>query len=219
MTIAVQRRCQVAGLHKRGQSPFFHPHPPRAFTLVEALVTISLAAVAGCALLLGTSASLQTTDEALRQTLAQGMAQQLIDEVVGGRYAAVGAGPQQYPLGPNAAEAAGDRYFYDDIDDFNGFSSQPATDPYGVELGTEDGEGGQREAAFRCRDGFFQHWRQEIEVYYVSESDPTVRLPEGQRSDYRAVEVRLIYDPPDRGPRELANIRRVVAYVPSLSLE
>lgn len=188
------------------------------FTLIEAMVAISLVAIAASALLLSTSASLQNTDDSLRQTITQDMAQQLMDEVVGCRYVAFGAGPYQTVLCPNAAEAAADGRSYDDIDDFNGFRGQPPTDPYGITLGADDGSGGLRDPAFQCRDGFFDNWRQEIDVYYVNQADPTAPLAAGQTSDYRVVEVRIIYVDPQRGDRELANIKRVVVYVPLLSI-
>ncbi len=181
-------------------------------------MAITLTAIAAAALLLGTSASLQTTDEAMRATIANGMAQQLMDEVVGGRYMAVGAGGYQTVLGPNATEMGAARAYYDDIGDFNGVRSRPPSDPYGVPLGADDGAGGQRDPAFQCRSGYYKNWRQEVDVYYVSEADPTARLPAGQTSDYRAVEVRIIYADPARGDRELAKIRRVVAYVPPLPI-
>lgn len=218
MNIAVSAHARVGNISRTAVRRRLNSPAPRAFTLIEALVAISLAAIAGSALLLGTSASLQTTDEVLRQTIANGMAQQLMDEVVGGRYMDVGVGAYQTTLGPSPTEAAGVRYYYNDIDDFNGLRSCPPTDPFGVPLGTEDGLGNQRESAFQCRSGFFRNWRQEISVYYVNDANPTVRLPAGQTSDYRVVEVRIIYVDPDRGDRELAKIRRVVAYVPQLQI-
>ena len=190
---------------------------PAAFTLVEALVSISIAAVAGSVLLLGITSSLQTTTEALEGTIANGMAQELIDEVVGGRYHAVGEDGYRILLGRSWYEGSGSgRERYDDIDDYDNLRIQPPEDLWGIELGKDDGEGGARHPGCQAPAGFFKNWRQEIDVYYVDESDLSTRLPFGQVSDYRAVEVRIINNDPDRGPRELANIRRVVAYVPPL---
>lgn len=190
---------------------------PAAFTLVEALVSISITAVAGSVLLLGISSSLQTTTEALEQTIATGMAQQLMDEVVGGRYHALDVDGYQITFGPSFYERSGSgRERYDDIDDYDRLSNKPPTDPWGIELGRDDGEGGERHPGFQAPAGLFDNWRQEVDVYYLDESDLTIRLPLGQVSDYRAVEVRIIDDDPDRGGRELIRLRRVVAYVPPL---
>jgi len=182
-------------------------------------VVICLAAIAGSALLLGTTSSIYSTDDTLRQTIAYGMAQQLMDEAVGGRYMELGGSPYQTTLGPDASETSGGtRKLYEDSDDFNGFRSQPPTDFYGVALGTDNGQGGQRNAAFQCRAGFFQNWRQEIDVYYVSDTNLATPLPAGQTSDYRAVEVRILYNDPACGARELVKLRRIVAYVAPLQV-
>jgi len=200
--------CTLAGRRRRF---------PAAFTLVEALVAISITAIGGTALLLGISSSLQTTEYAIEQTIATGMARQLLDEVVGTRYCADGIGdPYQTYFGPSSYEAGGTgRERYDDIDDYHGFRSKPPVDMWGVELGTDDGEGSQRHPNFQAPPHFLDNWQQEIDVYYVDESDLTTPLPSGQVSDYRVVEVRIVLVDPDRGRRELASARQVVAYVPS----
>ncbi len=190
------------------------------FTLIEALAAIALTAVAGSALLLGMTASLQNTDDALRRTVAIGMAQQLMDEAVGCRYMELGGSPYDAVPGPNASEsAAGTRLLFDDVDDFYGYRCQPPKDLYGIELGKDNGQGGERNPTFWCSPTFLQNWRQEVDVYYVSESDLTTRLPAGQTSDYRMVEVRVVANDPKSGPIVLANIRRVVAYVAPLQVD
>lgn len=189
------------------------------FTLIEALAAIALTAIAGSALLLGSSASIQNTDDAMRRTIAYGMAQQLMDEAVGCRYMDLGGSAYDTTIKPSASEAAaGNRSLFDDIGDFNGYRCQPPTDFYGVALGTDDGQGGQRNPNFRCSSTFLQNWRQEVDVYYVSDTNLTTQLPAGQTSDYRAVEVRIIYNDPKSGPLQLAKIRRIVTYAIPLSV-
>ena len=195
-------------------------HARPAFTLIEALAAIAVVAIAGSVLLLGTASSIQSTDDAMRRTIAYGMAQQLVDEVVGCRYMELGCSAHDTVLKPSAAKAAGGtREKFNDSDDFNGWRSQPPKDLYGITLGTDDGQGGQRSASFQCRSGFLQNWRQEIDVYYVNDTNLMTALPAGQTSDYRVVEVRIINNDPTRGPSELAKIRRVVTYVPPLSID
>ncbi len=198
-------------------------HPTRksaaaraAFTLVEALVAVTIAAVAASALLMGVHSSLQTTEAAMQQTIAAGVAQQLMDEVVGNLYCEPGT-TGYASLGPSAWEAQGTaRERYNDVDDYHAQRVKPPKDRWGVLLGTDDGKGGQRHAAFRAPAGYFDNWQEEIDIYYVRESDPAVRLPSGQTSDCRAVEVRIVDVQPDGARRELATLRRVVAYVPVL---
>lgn len=188
---------------------------PSGFTLVEALVAMSITAIAGAALLWGVESSLQTTRHAMEQTIARGIAEQLLDEVLGWQYCSDPSQPYQWPLCPNAWETGGAaRERFNDIDDFTGFARTPPVDPWGVALGADNGEGGTRHANFRAPPRFFAHWKEEIEVYYVSPADLSTRLPDGQVSDYRAVEARVVVETPDRGRRELATARRVVAYVP-----
>jgi hypothetical protein len=178
------------------------------------LAAIALTAVAGSVLLLGTTTSVQSADHALQRSVAYGMAQQLIDEVVGCRYMELGGSPYDTTPKPTASEAAtGTRQLFDDIGDFNGYRCQPPKDCYGITLGTDNGQGGLRSSAFQCGAASFQNWRQEIDVYYVSDTNLTTPLPAGQTSDYRVVEVRIIYNDPNGGCRELAKIRRVVTYV------
>ncbi len=185
------------------------------FSLAEALVAIAMAAIAASALLMGTYASLQNAQEAWKRAVAAGMAQQLMDEIVGNKYCAYANNPYETNLGRSSWEAAGTgRERYNDIDDYNGIRTQPPTDLWGVRLGMDDGQGGVRHPAFQAPPELFDSWRQEVDVYYVSETNPNQRLSLGQVSNVRAVEVRIMENDPQRGWRELARLRRIVAYVP-----
>jgi hypothetical protein len=185
---------------------------PAAFTVLEALLTIIIAALAGGVLLLGTFSSLRNTNQNMHATIAQGMAQQLMDEIVGNRYCEYGVDPYQYPLGTGSDEPQ--RRNYDDIDDYNGLRSQPPKDFYGVALGQDNGQGGLRNPLFWAQSGFFVNWKQEVDVYYVSAADLKTKLAAGQASDYRMVEVRIILIDPVEGNRVLSVLKRVVPYVP-----
>jgi len=188
-----------------------------AFTLVEALIAISILAMASTVLLVGSSSSLQTTDESLKRTIAAGMASQLMDEVLGATYCADRYAGHQFDLGRSIWEANGTgRERYSDIDDYDNVSTKPPTDLFGVLLGRDDGRGGERHAVLQCSPGFLQHWRQKIDVYYVEEDDLDTPLAYGVATDYRLVEVRIVEEPPGEPARELARLRRVVAYVPPL---
>jgi hypothetical protein len=72
-----------------------------------------------------------------------------------------------------------------------------------------------RHANFRSPSGF-ESWRQRIEVYYVSESDPSTALANSQTSDYRAVEVVIERRLSSGDYLELARRRRIVANVPKI---
>jgi len=187
-----------------------------AFSLVEVLLAVSIMAMAGGAIMLALASSVQTTQFSVEANIARGIAEQLIDEVVGQRYGAAGAGPYQYPLVANAWELGGlGRERFDDTDDYNGFVAQPVEDILGDELGQGDSGGYSRHPNFRLPTGYFSGWREDMEVYYVNATNPSLRLGAGVTSDFRAVEVGILRDNPDGTRRELAKLRRVYAYVPA----
>lgn len=191
------------------------PTAPRGFTLVEALVALSITAIAGAVLLLSVDNVLSTTNDAVDRTIAQGMANQLIDEVVGLRYCE-SDNPHEFSLGPTGSENRGvKRDRYDDTDDFDGYEASPPRDRWGNSLGQMDNSGDGRPSALRSSTTEFQQWRQKIAVYYVSASNPDVRLPDWLPSDYRAVEVIIEREAPNGAVRPLAQVRRVFCYVPA----
>ena len=189
-------------------------HHRPAFTLVEAVIAVSITAMAGSALLLGIGNSMQTTGEVLDQAIATGMARQLMDEIVGRRYCGAGTSPNETVLGPTGGENHGTVRQYDDIDDYNGYVAQPPVDQFGIPLGSDDGRGAQRDPNFQAYPGCFNRWRQQVAVYYVNQSNVSQPLPAGQTSEYRAVEVTISIEDPIRGLRPAATLRRIVANVP-----
>jgi len=188
-----------------------------AFTMVEAILAITIAALAGSVLLLGTTTSLETTRKSMYAAIARGMAQQLMDEIVGCRYFESGGNPYSTVLGPETGETTGGtRQLFDDSDDYNGLRTKPPKDFYGIALGKDDGAGGQRNTLFQVPAGFLDNWQQEVDVYYVSESNLSTKLATGQTSDYRVVEVRITANNPGQGTQVLATLKRVLSYVPPM---
>jgi type II secretory pathway pseudopilin PulG len=184
------------------------------FTLLEAMIALSVALAACGAMALSLHSAFQQTDYTVEQTIAHGLAEQLADEVLGRLYADGDA--YSTFLGPSATEQAGQaRERYNDADDYNGVRRQPPTDPWGVPLGTDDGEGGRRHENFMPPTGYLDRWRQEIDVYYVNASNPSVRLTGTQTSPLRAVEVRIYDVEPNGARRQLTLVRRVISHVPS----
>src|SRR5262245_52995751 len=118
----------------------------RGFSLVEVLVSLTLLGLAGSTLLLATASTMQAGNDALAQTIARGVAEQLLDEILGQPYCETGGNPLAYPLGPNAGETSNPlkTSLFDDTDDYNGYTCSPPRDAWGIDLGTENGQGGQR---------------------------------------------------------------------------
>jgi type II secretory pathway pseudopilin PulG len=182
----------------------------RAFTLVEAMVSTTITVIAGSAVLLGIASSIKTTDDVLSRTQAGGMASLLMDEIAGQLYCQNPASPYEYPLGAPGI----DRDQYDDIDDYEGFLSQPPRDRFDFPLGTEDRQGGQRDPSFRIDPNYFANWEQKVSVYYVDANDPSQPLSPGLTSAFRAVDVNINYKDASQATRPLAGLRRVFTYVP-----
>ena len=191
------------------------------FTLIEALVAISIMALAGSVLLLAAQTSLDATDDAGKQAIAQGICDQVLDEIMSHRYMETGEAYDKNVLNANAGESI--RQLWDDTDDFNSYSVQPIQDTYGQTLGNGDDAGGQRHPNFKVVNGFFAKWRLRVDIYYVSSTDLSQRLDSPPvaaggnlttTSGYRCAEATVEYQDTDGTYRTLAKGRRVYAYMP-----
>ncbi len=187
------------------------------FTLVESMVALTLVVIVGAALLARFGDQGRFVADSLDETVAEGMALQLMNEVAGCRYVAAGLSPlSTAEFGPSGWEAAGaGRERYDDVDDFHGYSASPPVDRFGVPLGTQDAGGITRHPKHQAPPEAFSGWRQSVAVYFVSDANPTVRLPAGTPSYHKEVEVVISYTDPLEGAVELARLSRVFAYVPT----
>jgi len=184
-----------------------------AFTLVEALIALSITSLAGAVLLLSVQSSLDTTIEAVERTIADGVAQQTLDEVLTKRYVGQGDSPLLVTLGAATTELLGQgTSLFDDTDDFNGYVAQPLKGTYGEILGTGDDNGNPRLANFRVRSDFFQNWRVRVDVYYLDPTNPM--NASAAPTNYRAIEVHVELIRPNGQAVPLASRKRVITYVP-----
>jgi type II secretory pathway pseudopilin PulG len=193
-------------------SPLTAARRRAGFSLVEALVAITVLAFAGSVLLLAVESSLQTTTDAVDRSIADGIAQQLLDEVSLQRFMEPGTDCTD-PLGRTGWEDAGNgRTRFNDTDDYHEYESQPVAGWWGEPLGTGDDAGSTRHTAFQVPTGHFVDWRQRVEVYFVDPVDPSLRLSSGT-SELRAVEVHIERVEADGAVRPLASRKKVIAYV------
>jgi prepilin-type N-terminal cleavage/methylation domain-containing protein len=188
----------------------------RGFTLIEAMTAMTIMAIAGSTLLMGLASNSSTTRDALERAIAAGMAKQLLDEISGMMYIEPGGSAYDpMPLGPGSPEiSAGARRQFDDIDDYHNIRTTPPTDRWGVTLGTDDGRQATRNASFQVPTGYFTGWKQWVDVQYVSETNFTTPLTSGT-SNYRRIRVQVLVEQADGTTRTLADLSRVVTYVPS----
>lgn len=186
------------------------------FSLIEAMIALTLVTMAGAALLTRFGDQGRFVADSLDESVAEGMALQLMNEIAGCRFVAAGqTANSTASFGPSASESAGTgRERYDDIDDFHGFTASPPVDRYGVVLGGEDLGGTTRHPSHKVPSTAFTGWRQSVAVYFVSDTNPSQRLAAGVGSFHKEVEVVISYNDPREGAVELARLSRVFAYVP-----
>lgn len=185
----------------------------RAFSLIEALLALSVMSLAGAVLLLSVQSSLGTTLDAVDQTIADGIAQQKLHEILTKRYMMDGGDPLQSVLSANASELMGPgTSLFDDADDYEGYSAKPLTGIYGEALGTGNDGGSLRLQSFRLRSDFFQNWRIRTNVDYVSATDHAVKS--NTPTYFRVVEVTVDMARTGGAMLPLASRKRVLAFVP-----
>ena len=183
------------------------------FSLVEALIALSITSLAGAVLLLSVQSSLDTTIDAVDQTIADGIAQQTLDEILTKRYVGPTESPTATTLGPSTSELlSGGTTYFDDADDYNGYTAIPIKGWYGELFGTGDDSGNLRLASFRVRREFFQNWRVRVNVYYVSPDDHT--LQSATPTYFRAIEVTVEQLKSSGAVVPLATRKRVITYIP-----
>ncbi len=185
-----------------------------AFTLIETIIALGLMAVVVGAVTYSLVSSLQVAEENQELAIAEGLAQDLMNEILNRRYCELGTSPYDPYLRPGSVEKyPGTRELFDDIDDYNGWVEEPPQDRWGIPLGEEDGVGGRR--PYPARAASLSGFRREVIVSYVSSQDFSKTLPFGSVSDYRKIEVIVSRRYPNNVVRQLVKLTRVVGHVPS----
>lgn len=205
-------------LRSRATCPPPWRRPWAAFTVVEALVAMALAGLVASSLLLTSYSGINRAMETYETFVAYGLAEQIMDEIVGQPYREKTQTPYQWPLGTESddgqpAQPAARNHF-DDLDDYHNYaSSSPLTDRWGYPLTVGNGQGGKRDPAFQLPQSHWEGWSLQVAVAYVPEGSWDKDLTDGQTTDYRSVTV-VVAKTVAGATRELARIRRVVGYIP-----
>jgi len=183
------------------------------FSLIEALIALSITSIAGAVLLLSVQSALDTTIEAVDKTIAEGLAQQTLDEILTKRFVGPAENPLTAVLGALSSELQNlGTSLFDDTDDYAGYVSKPLKGFFGETMGTGDDSGGLRLQNFRVRSDYFQNWRVRVDVFYVNPDNHLVRS--SSATNFRMIDVNVELVRPNGGALPLANRRRIVAYVP-----
>ncbi len=186
---------------------------PGGFTLVEALIALTLLAVAGAVMLQATHATLATVDYQYETMVAQGVARQIMEEICSRRFHELGTDPYSVTPGPTGWESAGDgRSRFDDVDDYKDYKTRPPLDLWGQPLGSEDGEGGLRAVNYRAPRTYLDRWRVHVRIGYTDSPEKTPDWSGSQAGPYRVIRI-TIHRIQDDGSRfRLARLQRVVTY-------
>jgi len=193
-------------------------HLRKGFSLAEALIAMSIVAMSGSVLLLLAQTVLDAGTGAVDRQGAEGIADQVIEEILTKRYMAAGDNPLNATLAPGAGDLVGPgRSKFNDIDDYNGFTAKPLPGIYGENLGIGNDAGANRAPLFALPASYFENWRLSVTISYVSPTDNSVVLSNtssSTRSYYRQINVQIDYVDSTGTALPLANRKRVVTYVP-----
>lgn len=190
---------------------------PSAFSLVEVLAALTILGLATAALLLANETTTQSMHDAIAETIARGIAEQVLDDIAGMRYVEVGESETVLPLGTETGETRTplQTALFDDIDDFHDLDQSPLLDPWGIALGQGNDLGQLRPEDFRITEGYLANWQVAVSIKYVNESNPAINLTGSATSGMRAATVTVSRTV--NGARvTLTQLRRVFSYVPSL---
>lgn len=185
------------------------------FSLIEAMVAMTIVTFAAAVLLLGVESSLGTSTEVVDRAIADGVARQLLDELTSKHYVQPGNNPETTALGPGGSEEDDeDRRAYNDTDDFHQYTTDGLYDKWGIALGRGNDAGSVRHPSFRLPESYFENWRMSVRVSMVNPTNPSQNLSGSSTSRVRAAEVTISYVQPDGSIQPLAKRRRVFAYLP-----
>lgn len=188
------------------------------FSLVEAVVAMSIVAISSSVLLLGVEATLDSVEQQEEITIADGMARQILDEIQGQSWVdpSLRSNPYQTSLSASPAELAGPgRSLYDDTDDYNNYTASPPVHINGKTLCASDTSGDTLPDAFRPRTDLLNYWKRTVEVAYLSETDHSVQMQDYQPTNYRVLICRIYRKNLDGTWREVVERQRVISYIPA----
>lgn len=161
--------------------PASTPRPAGAFTLAETLVSIVIVGGLVVVALNTAGAAVVTQNKIGERARGQLLALDLMTEILDQAYKE----PGSVNFGTDSQESGGSRANYDDVDDYDAWSSSPPEDKAGVNLpGLND-------------------WTREVSVVWVTAADPA-GLPSLVETGVKRVTVTV-----SRGGAEMASITAV----------
>lgn len=180
----------------------------RGLTLVESLIAVSLTTLAGSALLTTIGSTVQISTDSAYTVIAQGMADQLMDEIASVKFPRTSGGSGSGGSGRSA---------FDDLDDYNGWNASPPQTRDGMALGTERMTFGsstmQRPTNFQADPRFVSRFRQQVIVEKISEITGNTWVVVTSDTPLRRVTVTISYTDARNQTKVLAVQTRVFSDV------
>lgn len=178
------------------------------FSMVEAMIAVTITTVAGGALLASLGGAVRSSTEAMQSAVARGLAEQLMEEIAASRF----------PSDTNPTPVGAARTGFDDIDDFAGWSARPPVDRLGSTLGQDgrDSSGlpATRPEGLQPDADFVSCFTREVLVERVEPDTGSGWNVVSQHTNFRRVMVRVSYTDARSQTRTLAELTRIFSYVP-----
>ena len=198
--------CLNTGIHRAGSQ-----RKPSGFTLVEALVAVSITAIAGTALLTSIGSTVSAGHETMLQSIAAGLAEQMLDEINSVRF----------PDGNLTLFLPSTRETYDDIDDYRHWSSQPPRHRNGEIIGQEtrlvyNRYKVSRVYPMRPNPEFLNNFSRSVEVQRVEPDGSNGWNVVYDHTHHRRVIVTVCYTDAKGQTRTLAEVSRIFSAIPPL---
>ena len=157
-------------------------------TLIETVIAISLTTFVAGALLTALSSSVQVGADGLHAAVANGLADQLMDEIASVKF------PSSSTTGSTAGAG---RTAFDDVDDYSGYSVSPPQARSGSVIGTEatatSGKAMTRPQEFQPDPRILARYRQQVTVEKIAEATGTSWVTTTQATPLRRVTVTISY--------------------------
>lgn len=193
------------------------PRHPCGFSLMEAVVAMSIVAFASSVLLLGIESTIESVDEQEEVTIADGLARQMLDEIQGQCWVdPLQSDPYPTELAPASDELVGPgRSRLDDNDDYHQYTANPPVDVGGHPLMTADPSGKTLPNSFQLPSSYLNRWRRTVRVAYVSESNHSQEVSSSTPTNYRAITCEIYRQNADNTWRLILQKQRILSYVPA----
>ena len=183
------------------------PDCRRGITLIETVMALTLMTFAAGALLTALSSSVQVSNNSLQTAIANGLADQLMDEIAS----------VSFPSGSGSGSTSGvGRTGYNDLDSYNGYSVSPPQARSGTVIGLEgtttSGSPMVRPVSFQPNPKLWSHYRQQVLVEKITDSG-TTWVTTSQSTTLRRVTVTISYTDAQGKTTSLATQVRVFSNV------